>query len=45
MKSRMIARLWSTLLGLQWRMLAMLSKSGVKISSDDCHEEVSGDIP
>ena len=45
MKSfRMIARLWSMLRGLQWRMLAMLSKSGVKISSDVGDEEVSGGI-
>jgi len=46
MKSfRMIARLWSMLRGLQWRMLANSSRSGVKISSDEGHEEVSGGIP
>jgi len=42
---RMIARLWSTLRGLQWRMLAMSSRSGVNISSDEGREEVSGGIP
>ncbi len=32
----------SALRGLQWRILTILSRSGVKISSDEGHEEVSG---
>ena len=36
MKSfHMIARLLSALRGLQWRILAISSRSGVKISSDE----------
>ena len=43
MKSfRMIVWLVSALRGLHWRILAILSRSGVKISSDEGHEEVSG---
>jgi len=46
MKSfRMIVWLVSALRGLHWRILAILSRSGVKISSDEGHEEVSGVIP
>ena len=46
MKSfRMIVWLVSALRGLHWRILAILSRSGVKISSDEGHEEVSGGIP
>ena len=43
MKSlRMIVWLVSVLRVLRWRILAILSKSGVKISSDEGHGEVSG---
>ena len=41
----MIVWLVSALRGLHWKILAILSRSGVKISSDEGREEVSGGIP
>ena len=41
----MMVWLVSVLRGLQWRILATLRRSGVKISSDEGHEEVSAGIP